>query len=190
MGVGRVHRRGGVRVSRATARAGGGRAARSGGDQGRDGEAARERQTAARDELKELEKPAEGDPPTPAFKAQREARVNHLRAAIKADEAIAALKGAESLPKARQLMRERELIDARWAIVTMPATTRACQIEALARQAHEAKKPVDALTVVQKLHEADVKDAEAEFALRQKRTHSEAEMSRLLEQAEKQLNTP
>lgn len=148
---------------------------------------ANDRLTAQREELKELEKPIEGEPLTPARKAQRESRISHLRAAIKVDESIAVLKGADALPKAREQSRERELVDARWNLVTQPVSERAVRLEDLAQQARDAKKAPDALAVAQKLHDADAKDAEAEFTLRQKRVRSEIELTRLLDQAEKQL---
>lgn len=150
-------------------------------------EQAHDRLTTERDELKELEKPVEGEPLTPARKAQREGRISHLRTAIKIDEAIAAMKGAEALPKAREQMREREIIEAKWNLVTQPVTDRAIRLEDLTHAAREAKKTPETLTVAQKLHEADAKDADAEFNLRQKRMRAEVEMSRLLEQTEKQL---
>ena len=146
--------------------------------------AAKERIQAGKDELAEAAKPVEGDNPSPAERARRAARHAQVSTCIQFDEAIVKLEGAAKLPEARALQLLRELEDTKWAMVTAPAADRAVKIEALQQTESLPKKAREKLAAIQRMHEEDIKDASAEFDLRQKRAKAEAEINRLFVEAD------
>lgn len=122
---------------------------------------------------------------TQAQLAQRDARISFLKICQGIDEKITQLDGASRLPEAKSLIVDREIAEARWAIVTAPTTDRSIRIESLEPYASESMRVRNMMNKLQQLHEQDVKDAEAEFILRQQRIKAAAEMEHLFEDAVK-----
>ncbi len=122
---------------------------------------------------------------TQAQLAQRDARISFLKICQGIDEKITQLDGASRLPEAKSLIVARDIAEARWAIVTAPTTDRSTRIESLEPYALESMQVRNMVNKLKQLHEQDIKDAEAEFILRQQRIKAAAEMEHLFEDAVK-----
>ncbi|MCC7192324.1 MAG: hypothetical protein IT444_06020 [Phycisphaeraceae bacterium] len=122
---------------------------------------------------------------TQAQLAQRDARISFLKICQGIDEKITQFDGASHLPEAKSLIVTRDIAEARWAIVTAPTTDRSTRIESLEPYALESMQVRNMVNKLKQLHEQDIKDAEAEFILRQQRIRAAAEMEHLFEDAVK-----
>lgn len=145
-------------------------------------EECRERLRDYDEEAKELAE--EEEPPAGAWRNLVEARKKHISACRAIDRQILSLKEPDSLPEARKLMVEHELLVAQWDILLGPKYRRAGELEEMRDRAAETNLPFlhEILTKIEKLHQEDIARAEKELALRKARIQAGRLMEQLMEQ--------
>lgn len=137
-----------------------------------------------REELRDLQAPQDGDPPSQAWQDHRRARVAIVKQLIEAVEAVSVLDGADDHDKAHRLVIEREILDAKWSDELDPVLERTARLADLQQAARESGKGVDLLSSASKLLEQYARDAAAEQELRAKRMRAHLEIELMMEQAE------